>query len=184
MNAMLIVLFLFGANPVFSATPAQKLTPYNSKIEFEAVGRPSMMKVRGKAAETTGTLSIENGAALGSFTLDLTHLDTGISLRNQHMKEKYLEIQKFPRAILTLKPILLPEGWQIGKTLEGPFQGILNLHGVERNIEGQFKIAANSEIQTQFEIKLSDFKIDIPSYLGVTIADTVKVSTIFSARAE
>jgi polyisoprenoid-binding protein YceI len=184
MKAVILVLFMVGANPAFSAMPIQNLVPQNSKIEFEATGRPSMMKVRGKAAEATGSLFIKNGIAQGSMTVDLSGLDTGISLRNEHMKEKYLEVQKFPKAILTLKPIQLPTGWQLGKPIESSFNGTLNLHGVEKDIEGKFKVTANSEIQAHFEIKLSDFKIDIPSYLGVTIADTVKVSTQFLAQVE
>ena len=29
-------------------------------------------------------------------------LDTGIDLRNKHMREKYLEVQKYPNAVLTV----------------------------------------------------------------------------------
>lgn len=162
----------------------QVLQPQNSKIEFEAVGRPSMMKVKGKGASASGDLAVENNMVSGTLKVDLTQLDTGIELRNEHMKDKYLEVQKYPTADLKLDPIALPADWTLGTPLEKPFTGKLKLHGVEQPVSGKFKLQANKSLSANFEIKLSDFKIDIPSYLGITIADVVKVNTEFTVKAE
>ena len=36
------------------------------------------------------------------ITVPLANLSTGIGLRDHHMKEKYLEVQKYPSATLTI----------------------------------------------------------------------------------
>lgn len=184
MKTVLLTTMIILSQSSYALAAKKLLQPQNSKIEFEAVGRPSMMKVKGKGASADGQLAVENNLVSGLLKVDLAKLDTGIELRNEHMKDKYLEVQKYPTAELTLNPIQLPADWDLGKPYENSFTGKFKLHGVEQPISGKFKIQSNQALSAQFEIKLSDYKIDIPSYLGVTIADVVKVNTEFTVKAE
>ena len=55
----------------------------------------------------SGTLTLEQpkpARLMGEISMDLATIDTGISLRNQHLREKYLEVGKgkgFDRAVLS-----------------------------------------------------------------------------------
>lgn len=147
------------------------------KIQFEAVGRPSMVKIKGTATGPEGGFTINKGLLSGEMKFALNSLDTGIDLRNDHMKEKYLEVNKYPHAKLTVKDLPLPSTWSLQNAglKDFPFKGILQLHGVEKEVSGTLNVSEKLKTEAQFEIKISDFKIDIPSYLGITVADTVKV---------
>ena len=63
----------------------------DAHVEFEAAG-PAGMKIEG----TTTDLNVSTTAGTSSSTVPLANLSTGIALRDQHMKEKYLEVPKYP----------------------------------------------------------------------------------------
>jgi polyisoprenoid-binding protein YceI len=90
------------------------------------------------------------------------------------MKNKYLETAKFPEAKLTFAG--LPFSAQM-KT----FKAKLLLHGVEKEIFGTCTVAGGDlKTLADFEITLSDFNIEIPSYMGIKVADKVKVSVLIN----
>lgn len=143
----------------------------NGAVEFVAIGRPSLIKIKGKGDKLTGDLNVMDKKISGILKFGLDSLKTGIGLRDEHTKEKYLEVAKFPEATLTIKDQELPEPGKSGK-----ISGELNLHGVQKNIETFIEVKDANKAQGQFELNLSDFKIEIPKYMGVTVADTVKVT--------
>ncbi len=155
------------------------------EVEFVAIGRPSALKIRGKTGAPKGEVRIENGKASGAFVLSLTALDTGINLRNQHMKEKYLEVGKFPEAKLLIESVDLPSDISAGEgSRDGlPFLGVLTLHGVQKPVAGSAKVErrqSSVEVEAQFGIKLSDFGVTTPSYAGITVAEDVQVKVRFA----
>lgn len=175
---MKFLILLFSL--VFQVSHAMQLKPSSGRVQFEAVGRPSMMKIKGTGAGPEGPLKIQDGKVSGDLKFALSTLDTKIELRNEHMKEKYLETKKYPEAVLSLKELSLPATWSLTNPVvkESPFSATLDLHGVKKDITGTFSISGNTTLEARFEIKISDFKIDIPSYLGITVADTVKVQVV------
>src|SRR2546426_700062 len=77
----------------------------------------------------------------GTLDVDLRTIDTGINLRNEHLREKYLEVDKgagYDKAVLSeidlkgLKPDA-PEG-------KGSFTGSLMLHGVKKTVSGPVEV--------------------------------------------
>src|SRR5438876_4947177 len=77
----------------------------------------------------------------GSLAVDLRTLDTGIGLRNDHLREKYLEIDKgagYDKAVLSdidlkgLNPDA-PEG-------KASFTGSLTVHGVKKTVTGPVEV--------------------------------------------
>ncbi len=148
------------------------------EIKFTAVGKPGFLKIKGetKGQAPEGEVKIENGIANGEFSFELKHLTTGIDLRDEHMKEKYLEISKFPKARFILKEINISKD-ELNSDFEKSFSGSLNLHGETKKIDG--KVSYNGKeksLVATFTIKVSDFKIDIPSHMGITVSETVDVN--------
>lgn len=155
----------------------QKLTPSGGGVEILAIGKPSFIKIQGKGGAPKGLVDLKDGLISGEFEFDLQSLDTGISLRNEHMKDKYLEVGKHPKAKLEIKELKVEAGWTLASPAlkSKPFGGQLTLHGVTKPASGEFSISSAGEILAIMKIKLSDYKVEIPSYMGITVADEVEV---------
>src|SRR5262245_61021757 len=172
-----------------STRPAVSVGVQPGRVEFDAVGWPSALKIHGKGEGLEGRLRVEGAAVTGAVAFDLQSLSTGIELRDRHMKEKYLETARFPRATLTLSHIALdkvPASDTFGPVTV-PFGGTLSLHGVEKPVKGEAKITRSGSSLTTtaaFEINIKDFGIGVPSYMGITVAEKVQVRVGFPARLE
>lgn len=176
MMALAVALF-----PPRTSLPAEKrawdLENAKGKTVFRAIGRPSLLRVKGSAHSPKGRIVMDGNAMSGVFTVALGEFDTGISLRNTHMREKYLEVAKYPQASLEIKKLLLPEKGEVA------FDGALMLHGVTKPVQGKAQIERRTEngaellrVEATFELKISDFEIQTPSYAGITVADVVTVA--------
>jgi polyisoprenoid-binding protein YceI len=176
---------------VFFASFAQaknlSLEKNKGKVSFVAVGKPSMLKISGEDESLNVTLLETNQLINGSISIDLKDLSTGIDLRDRHLKEKYLEIGKFPKAQLELKnlKILTPTS-EIKSTLKNlPFQGTLTLHGVTKSVSGQYELESQENsilVHASFVLKISDYDIKVPAYMGISVADNVNVETVLTLK--
>jgi hypothetical protein len=156
--------------------------------EFVAVGNPSSLKIHGQGENgLTGNLKEVNDTIEGDIKFNMDSLTTGVELRDHHMKEKYLETKTFPNASLVINKLKLPPNLQIDgfKSQNQSFVGQLTLHGITHPITGIIDLSTSSGITKgdgEFELKLSDYKIDVPSYLGITVADRVSVKVHLQAK--
>jgi polyisoprenoid-binding protein YceI len=161
------------------AAPAQTefRAASDSTTTFEAVGKPSLLKIKGHGAKVTGQLVFGDGGVRGAFDVGLNEFETGIELRNRHMREKYLETSKFPKATLEIDHVELPKDWKPGTDVgSAKFQGKLMLKGTTKPVEGTVKISGtNMATEADFVIDISQFPIGVPSYMGVTVASSVNV---------
>ena len=66
-------------------------------VSFHASG-PAGMKIVG----TTGDLDVDDQGAKVVIRVPLRNLSTGISLRDDHMRNKYLQVGSYPNAELTV----------------------------------------------------------------------------------
>ncbi len=192
----IILVCLFTAASAFGAGAKYKLPLKGdkSKIEFLAVGNPSAIKIRGELKGSPeealkGELRIENFKAKGQITAKLDAFETGISLRDKHMREKYLETGKYPEAKLEVTDLLVPQSFAEesfsaeAETFKGtltmrektvPVSGTVSMKGTKENMEMKF----------QFPVKTTDFKIDTPSFMGVTVASEVTVTAEVQIKPE
>jgi polyisoprenoid-binding protein YceI len=141
-----------------------------------------------KTSAIQGTVTAGAPRALldGELSVDLATLDTGIGLRNEHLRNKYLEVGKgqgFDHAVLS--GIRLgdadPRGFQ-GKT---PFTGTFLLHGTTKAVSGQATIrreGRNVRVEAVFPVSVSAFGIEEPQYLGVGVRDQVTVNVSLVAE--
>lgn len=172
--ALVIVCIPFAAQALI-------LNPLKGKVEFQAVGRPAAIKINGQSPGPQGELKTRMDGTDqildGEIQLDLEKLDTGIGMRDRHMKEKYLETGKFKNAVLKLKSARIPVKI-LNEGGDAQVKALLSLHGVEKPVDLEMKFTkAGSEItnKSSFKIQLTDYGIEIPKFSGITVANDVQV---------
>lgn len=178
MKATLTSLAILIAAQLSFAAIELKTSKTTGLIEFEATGRPSMIKIKGQGEGATSKFILDGNQLKGVVSFNLDSLKTGIDLRDEHMKEKYLKTKNNPTALMKIPSVTLPAGWSLqnAEVKKLAFNATLKLNGVEKAVQGNLSIgAAPLSSQADFEIKLSDFQIEIPQYLGIKVADTVKI---------
>lgn len=161
---------------------SQTLTSNGGEVKFTAVGKPGFLKIKGESngKYPTGSVQFKDGKVEATFEITLNEFKTGIDLRDRHMNDKYLEVGKYPKAKLTTKSFSIKDPQS---ELKGEFNGSLELHGVTKDISGEYDYSGKTKIITaSFNFKLSDFKINIPKYMGVTVSETVEVETTINLK--
>ncbi len=160
----------------------------NSKgtVSFLAIGRPSALKIKGESDvsddKLKGKIEGNESFAKGQVQFSLDSLKTGIKLRDRHMKKKYLETADFPLATFKFSKLVLHKDFFKGESSsvqDLPIKGQFKVHGNEKPIEGKLTLKrVNNELEAilGFTIKLTDYQIDIPSFMGVTVAENVDIS--------
>jgi len=148
-------------------------------VHFTAVG-PAGMKIGGDSS----AVNASEAAAKLTISVPLAPLHTGIGLRDTHMRDKYLEVQKFPEArLLVAKDSLkLP---QEGATTEGDAPGELSLHGRTKPVKFHYKLKLASgvyRVSGYLHIEMTDYGIEAPSYLGVSVKPGVDIDVEFQAK--
>ncbi|HZU82638.1 MAG TPA: YceI family protein [Polyangiaceae bacterium] len=148
----------------------------DSHVGFVASG-PAGMSIEG----TTSDLSLADQGDNVVITVPLANLTTGISLRDRHMKDKYLEVQKYPAATLTVAraALKLPSG---GDKIEADVPSTLSLHGQSRPVVVRYEVkkdGASLSARGKFHVNMQDFGITVPTYLGITVKPDVDVNANF-----
>ena len=144
------------------------------KVHFKTKGWPNLINIHGEGKGAVGKVTITDNKASGELSFELGTLATGIELRDEHMKTKYLEVEKHPTTSLKFEDVTLPNNLNGSAS----FSGRLKLHGVEKKVSGVAQISKTDKgltLKAELPIKLSDFKIEIPSYQGITVAEDVKI---------
>lgn len=175
--AILLFISTFSAH-------AQKIDlASGAKVEFDAVGKPAMINIKGTGAKATGALSSTNKNLVGEFIVNLKDFTTDMDLRDEHMKEKYLEVEKkgFDKAILKINQKISSVLPTSGTWEPQGLTGLLTLHGVTKEIPLNCKLNIKDSKATgavDFKIKVQDYKIEIPSFAGITMTDEVAVKVL------
>lgn len=180
------------------ALASQSMAPAHAQSAAWRVGSGEVVVVcpltvggsfEARTSSVSGQLAVDPAQAsrlTGELAVDLKTLDTGIGLRNTHMRENYLEVAKgdgFDRAVLS--EIVL-KGEAATVTGATTFTATLLVHGTRKPVSGQAQISrtgADVRIEASFLVTLADFGISEPRYLGVGVKDQVHVKVKFgSAR--
>ena len=192
LGSCIYALFFLAASAsaaVFSVTPGK-----DSKVIFTS--KAPTETFQGKTDRMQGTLKLDPGAVGDSISVhlevDLASLSTGKKLRDEHMREDHLEVDKFPKAIFDGAAVISPAGAKLEPGKLTPFQmeGTFALHGVSRRVrfpaEATFtpsgpggKIA----FRATFSVALPDYQIKRPEFLFLKLAEVqeVEVSGIASS---
>src|SRR4051812_48318902 len=140
-----------------------------------------------KTSALSGSLTASpsgSSAFDGSLAVDLRTLDSGIDLRNEHLRTTYLEVDRGPNyqkatvSAIDLKGLNrdAPDG-------KGSFTGSLTLHGTTKAVSGAVDVRRAGDglqVKASFPVNLSDFGIREPRYLGIGVKNTVQVQVTFA----
>jgi len=117
------------------------------------------------------------------FEVLLASLDTGIGLRNRHMRENCLETDKYPYA--SYKAHIT----KVEKQSDGSFaitaEGKFTIHGVEKpmTITGTVTQENNGyHVKSDFVVRLTDHNIEVPTLMFLKINENIKVSVDFFVK--
>lgn len=113
------------------------------------------------------------------FEVDLASLDTGIGLRNRHMRDNYLEVDEHPYASFkgTVDRIeSTASGWRVTSS------GTFGVHGVDRDRTLTCDAAPEGDgfhVQCGFQVLLSDHDIEIPKVMFLKLANEIQLELDF-----
>jgi len=144
------------------------------------VGGSFEAKTKSVSGEVVASAA-EPGSVSGALRVDLQTLETGIAVRDRHMRETYLEVEKGPDyAVATFDQIRVEK-------LDGKstFKGTLLLHGQRQEVTGTADLQQRDgriRVQAQFPIKVSAFQIPKPTYLGVGVRDEIQIKVMLTVE--
>jgi polyisoprenoid-binding protein YceI len=135
----------------------------------------------GRSTAVTGTMTVAGDTVEAAcIEADLTRLTSDESRRDNAIRQRGLESERFPTATLELAaPIRLAEAPVRGQEVRGQGKGRLTVHGVTREVDLDLKGRWNgSTIQVvgQLPVRMSDYQIQAPR-VGpvVSIEDSLAV---------
>lgn len=145
-----------------------------------------MESFEGRTDRISGDLVCVPADGSGDVTLrmevDLASLDTGIGLRNRHMRENHLETDTYPTAVFTGGTVVKGDLRDLrpGATTHLEVQGVIDLHGVSRELTVPADVTMGADgslrVSAAFVVKLSDHEIDRPRFLVMKLADEQEVA--------
>ena len=165
---------LLAALPAAATAALKARAP--AQVSFVALG-PAGLRIEGKSND----LQVTDRPDALVVTVPLAKLETGISLRDHHMQEKYLESQRYPNAQLAVarSAIKFPTA---GQTTEGTVPATLALHGKSKTVPVHYKATRNGnayDVKGDLKVDFREFGIEVPNYLGATVKPPVDVNVAF-----
>jgi polyisoprenoid-binding protein YceI len=140
----------------------------------------------GKSHEVSGFVNLDPSSLADSIVIevkaDLASLDTGIGLRNKHMRENHLETETYPHAVFRGGRILETSRNALGpgEPVTLKVRGEMELHGVKRDlivpVEAAMEDDGRLKITARFDIALPDYEIDRPKFLMLKLNEVQKVT--------
>lgn len=157
----------------------------------------------GKTNAVVGALSVDPAdlaGAAASFTVDLRELDTGLSMRNKHMRENHLHTDRFPTTSYTMTGLSegSPTALTAGVATTLATVGDYDLHGVTKARPMDVEVvwyASGAETPTKskgpvlhvicrFDVALADHDIERPEFLFMKVAEEMQVEVDLWAVAK
>ena len=171
-----IVVFAVGILMTSTISAQETLKSITSQVDFnatESVGKE--IKAFNKTSKFA--LRTSDNSLVGLITIKDFIFPN--SLMQEHFNENYMDSDTYPKASFSGKLL----NFDLKQVLNVPRQyeakGKIKIHGVEKDIilpVSIFKIKDGYQLDSEFEIKLKDFKIKIPKLVFVKIAEQVTVN--------
>ena len=123
------------------------------------------------------------GSTAGSdfyLEVDLASIDTGIGLRNRHMRDNYLETDRYPYATFSGSFASVEDAGNGSYRVTG--EGELGIHGVARDVEIPCTVSPSGRgyrVRCGFEVLLSDHDIEIPKVMFMKLANEIRLELDF-----
>ena len=171
--------------PFASALATEYRIESSSGSQVEFVSKAPMETFSGKTRGIVGSLTLDPGTLGDSIQVqvevDMASLDTGIELRNRHMRENHLHTDKYPKAVFRggrLSGLSAPRLTE-GAIVTGTITGEMELHGTKRTLEAPFEMRLSKgevTVTARFAISLADYGIPRPQFLVMRLQDVQRVT--------
>lgn len=187
-------LLLLGAVQAKSKTMAVEADDAGNKIQFTSDAPIEL--IHGATSNVSGDISYDDSLKFDAkhpfkakFEVDVASFDTGIALRNEHLRDNFLETAKYPKATFTVTQIStksvppLKPGQKVVLNSVGTF----TLHG--KSVTRKIPVTVTNRgdklrIQSTFPIKLAEHDIKRPEVVFQKLAETVFVTVDVMADAK
>jgi polyisoprenoid-binding protein YceI len=152
---------------------------YRVKEQLAFLNSPN--EAVGRSTAVTGTMKVAGDTVEAArIEADLTRLTSDESRRDNAIRQRGLESERFPTATLELaEPIKLTKAPVQGQEVRGQGRGRLTVHGITREVDLDLRGRWNgSTIQVvgQLPVKMSDYQIEAPRFGPVvSIEDSLAV---------
>jgi hypothetical protein len=160
---------------------AQKFILDKSLISFFSDGA-----IEDISAQNKKTSSIFNSTTTDIvFSVPITEFQFEKSLMQEHFNEKYMESDKFPKAVFQGKIVGFDPAASTKQDVKA--LGKMTIHGVTKDIEIPGIAEKNGDrivLKSKFIVKLEDYKITIPQLLWQNIAEQVEVTVDLVFKAQ
>jgi len=175
-RSTLFIAALLVASTISLVAGAALSNTGRARVRFTAIG-PAGMKIVGKTSE----LQIVDDGKMVMVKVPLRHLKTGIGLRDRHMRDKYLEVGRYPdtRLAVARSALQAPED---GASVEGDATGRLTLHGQTHGVRFHYRARNDGgvyHVSGSLRLNMKDYGITVPSYFGVSVKPVVRVGVHF-----
>lgn len=166
----------------FSVAAHAKLSKVSGPdVSFTLIG-PAGMKIVGTGNE----LKVADDGTAVKVTVPLANMKTGISVRDKHMHEKYLQSGNFPTADLSVPraSLKIPAA---GSNVAQDATGSLTLHGKTKPVNFHYTSSREGtkfKVHGTMHLNMNEYGIEVPSYLGVTVKPDVDVVAQFEVADE
>jgi len=155
------------------------------KNSVKFISEAPVEQIEGITDAIDGYILWENDNPLNNsefyFDVDLNTIDTGIGLRNRHMRDNYLETEKFQYALFK-GTVTSVDTLDDGKTLNVVVDGMMTLHGIDHQYEITGSVSHDGEtlqVYSDFEVLLTDHKITIPKLMFLKISEIIQIELDF-----
>jgi polyisoprenoid-binding protein YceI len=173
---LIFILLILLSLLIWQPAHGQKYTLETSRVEFFSAA--TIEDIKSENTKASSLLNVASGEIV--FSIPIKEFEFEKSLMKEHFNEKYLESDKYPKAIFQGKFV------NLNKDIKGEqsvtVSGKLTIHGVTQEV----KIAGTMELKggqlvakAKFPIRLEDYKVQIPQLLWQNIAEEVEVTVEF-----
>jgi len=173
-----LVFLMIGMCSVWTSY-AQVYQTKSGYVEF--ISNTTLESFKGTSRKLQGLLDLSSGKV--DFYVDLNTVTTGISLRDEHMRETYLETRKYPFAEFT--GVLRNFNSARKDTQQVQVVGKFTIHGVsrDRTISGRIYLSGNNAyVEANWDVNLKDHTIEIPKLMFLKLAEVQKVRITASLK--
>lgn len=141
-----------------------------------------------REGEAKGDIQDLQGTGQVRLTIDADSYNSKIGLRDEDVKENYLETKEFPVVVFTSTGIEdVKKSQSQEKAWEFTIKGVLKLHGVERELRVPVKLTQQGKrftVEGRTIILFEDFNIAIPTLLFIRSGNHAGVSFRFTGEQQ
>ena len=182
MNFILASIILFSTTTLFA-----KEADYKGEVSFKAETNMPGVNIEGssksfktlKADFSDDFLNLKKIEA----EIDADTLKTGIEMRDHHMYEKVfliLSAQEKPALLKMIMDKAVCEKIADGINCKGDANFTFGKKAFLKKVEMKFDNKQNTQVA--FNVSLKELSIEIPSYLGIELEDSVSVKVLASKK--